>query len=72
MKVKELIITDLGKKLAELQQRLKNCSAMYEIIKSQRNKFAHLLQASASALAETKEKIKILQNEVGVFYMLLE
>ena len=64
MKVNELIITDLGKKLGELQQRLKNSSTMYEIIKSQRNKYAHLMQASSQSLAETKEKIKILQNEV--------
>jgi methionine aminopeptidase len=59
-----VVILGLGKSLTVMQGRLADCSAMYEIVKTQRNKYAHLTQASAQALAEMKEKIKILANEV--------
>lgn len=35
-------------------------------MKNQRNKLANLTQSSSQALAEMKEKIKILQNEVEI------
>ena len=36
------------------------------MVKSDRNKYVNQIQASAQALAEMKEKIKILQNEVEI------
>ena len=64
--IKDIIISDYGKKLMEVQVKLKNGNVMYEIVKSQRNKYAHMLAASARMLAEMKEKIKIFQNEVEI------
>jgi chromosome segregation ATPase len=66
VRVQDVVCTDLGKSLAALQARLNDCSQMYEVVKTQRNKYAHLTQASAQALAEMKEKIKILSNEVEI------
>ena len=66
LKVKNLILMDLDKQTIETFQRLKNCSLKYEKMKNQRNKLANLTQSSAQALAEMKEKIKILQNEVEI------
>jgi chromosome segregation ATPase len=66
LKVKNLILMDLDKQTMETFQRLKTCSGKYEKMKNQRNKLANLTQSSAQALAEMKEKIKILQNEVEI------
>ena len=49
-----------------MKGKLSQCSTLYEVIKNQRNKYANLTQASAQELAEMKEKIKILQNEVEI------
>lgn len=66
LKVKNLILMDLDKQTMETFQRLKTCSMKYEKMKNQRNKLANLTQSSSQALAEMKEKIKILQNEVEI------
>ena len=66
LKVKELVLLDLNKKLTELKGRLSQCSTLYDVVKNQRNKYANLTQASAQDLAEMKEKIKILHNEVEI------
>jgi hypothetical protein len=66
LKMKELIILDLTKKCNETNNRLKEFSALYDVVKNERNKYVNLIQASTQALAEMKEKIKILQNEVEI------
>jgi uncharacterized coiled-coil DUF342 family protein len=64
--VKELVIVDLSKKCNEVSNRLKEFSALYDVVKNERNKYVNLIQASSQALAEMKEKIKILLNEVEI------
>lgn len=64
VKVKELVILDLSKKYNEVNNRLKEFSALYDVVKNERNKYVSLIQSSSQALAEMKEKIKILMNEV--------
>lgn len=66
LKVKELTILDLTKKCNEVNNRLKEFSALYDVVKNERNKYVNLIQASSQALAEMKEKIKILNNEVEI------
>jgi chromosome segregation ATPase len=66
LKMKELIILDLSKKCNETNNRLQEFSALYDVVKNERNKYVNLIQASSQALAEMKEKIKILQNEVEI------
>uniref|UniRef100_A0A7S4FAG5 Cilia- and flagella-associated protein 58 central coiled coil domain-containing protein n=1 Tax=Chrysotila carterae TaxID=13221 RepID=A0A7S4FAG5_CHRCT len=66
LKVKELVIMDLTKQLTETGSRLRDFSKLYDMVKSDRNKYVNQIQASAQALAEMKEKIKILQNEVEI------
>ena len=58
LKVKKLIILDLSKKFSETNSRLKEFSALYDVVKNERNKYVNLIQASSQALAEMKEKIK--------------
>eukprot|EP00736_Rhodelphis_marinus_P006079 Rmarinus@m.15376 len=66
VKVKDLIIMDLTKKDVDTTNRLKEYSQLYELVKNERNKYVNLIQASQQALAEMKEKIKILQNEIEI------
>ena len=60
-----MVIHDLTKRCNELSNRLKEFSALYEVVKNERNKYVNLIQSSSQALAEMREKIRILVNEVG-------
>lgn len=64
--MKELVILDLTKRCNEISNRLKEFSALYEVVKNERNKYVNLIQSSSQALAEMREKIRILHNEVEI------
>ena len=64
--IKEHAILDLTKSCGELSNRFKEFSALYEVVKNERNKYVYLIQSSTQALAEMREKIRILQNEVEI------
>jgi chromosome segregation ATPase len=66
IKVKELLILDLTKKHQETEFRLNSFIALYDEVKNARNKYVNLIQNSSQDLAELKERIKILQNEVEI------
>ena len=66
LKVKELLILDLTKKYQETENKLEHFKALYEEVKSARNKYVNLIQDSSQDLAELKERIKILQNELEI------
>lgn len=66
LKVKELLILDLTKKAQETDLKLKSYIALYEEVKNARNKYVSSIQNSSQDLAEMKERIKILQNEVEI------
>jgi len=64
--MKEMVIIDMTKRCNELTNRLKEFSALYEVVKNERNKYVNLIQSSTQALAEMREKIRILNNEVEI------
>lgn len=66
VRLKELVILDLTKRCNELSNRLKEFSALYEVVKNERNRYVNMIQSSAQALAEVREKIRILHNEVEI------
>ena len=66
VKMRQLVIMDLTKRCAELSNRLREFSALYEVVKNERNKYVNLIQKNTQALAEMKEKIRILQNEIEI------
>lgn len=66
VRMKELVILDLTKRCNELSNRLKEFSALYEVVKNERNKYVNLIQSSTQALAEMREKIRILNNEAEI------
>lgn len=65
-KVKDLLILDLAKKLQETEFRLKSFVSMYEEVKNARNKYVQSIYHASQDLAEIKERLKILQNEVEI------
>jgi chromosome segregation ATPase len=69
VKMKELTVLDLTKRCNELSNRLKEFSALFEVVKNERNKYVNLIQNSAQGLAEMKEKIRILTDEVNLFVL---
>eukprot|EP00825_Cyclidium_porcatum_P006125 TRINITY_DN13005_c0_g1_i4.p1 TRINITY_DN13005_c0_g1~~TRINITY_DN13005_c0_g1_i4.p1 ORF type:complete len:562 (-),score=143.73 TRINITY_DN13005_c0_g1_i4:241-1926(-) len=66
LKIKELLILDLTKKHQETEFKLNHFKALYEEVKSARNKYVRQIQDSQQHLAELKERIKILQNELEI------
>mmetsp|Transcript_45819 Transcript_45819/g.146098 ORF Transcript_45819/g.146098 Transcript_45819/m.146098 type:complete len:640 (-) Transcript_45819:1083-3002(-) len=66
VRVKDLIIIDLKKKKKDTLRRLKDFQQLYDLVKNQRNKFVNLIQASSQSIAEMKEKLKILTNEIDI------
>jgi hypothetical protein len=66
LKVKNVILMDLHNQTGETFSTLDRVKLQYEKMKNQRNKLAHLTQSSSQALAEMRDKIKILQNEVEI------
>jgi chromosome segregation ATPase len=66
LKIKELLILDLTKKQQEIEFKLNSFKTLYEEVKSARNKYVNLIQNSTQDLAELKEKIKIVQNELEI------
>ncbi|CAM9236095.1 unnamed protein product, partial [Chrysoparadoxa australica] len=68
IKVKALVLADHAKRHHDVLCRLKEFSALYDVVKNERNKYVNLIQASNQALAEMKEKIKILQNEENILH----
>jgi len=66
LKIKELLILDLTKKQQEIEFKLNSFKALYEEVKSARNKYVNLIQNSSQDLAELKEMIKIIQNELEI------
>lgn len=64
--LKSLQLTDLTKQAKEITGKLKQFSKLYDVVKSERNTYVSAIQASAQALAEMKERIKILHNEAEI------
>lgn len=64
--MKELLILDLAKKQQETEFRLNSFMALYDDAKNARNKYVTAIQNCSQDLAEMKERIKILQNEVEI------
>ncbi|RYG53250.1 hypothetical protein EON66_08805 [archaeon] len=66
VQMKELQLIDLTKQLGDMNARLKQFAAMYEVVKTERNTFANNIQAASQTIAEMRERIKILHNEVDI------
>lgn len=66
IKGKDVILAEHQRKNLELQKRLKEFAEMYNIIRSERNKYVGLIQTASQRASEMGEKIKILGNEIEI------
>ncbi|KAL3684700.1 hypothetical protein R1sor_002722 [Riccia sorocarpa] len=62
--MKEILLSNNQKKHAELLKQVEDGLAMYNLVRSQRNKYAALVQASAISIAEMKDKLFQINTEV--------
>mmetsp|Transcript_1201 Transcript_1201/g.3007 ORF Transcript_1201/g.3007 Transcript_1201/m.3007 type:complete len:926 (+) Transcript_1201:103-2880(+) len=67
--MKQLEEDDLKKKHQEISQKQKEFCTMYEVVKTERNKYMTHIQKSSQHLSELKEKEKIIKNEVEILRM---
>ncbi|KAL2631495.1 hypothetical protein R1flu_016181 [Riccia fluitans] len=62
--MKEILLSNNQKKHAEFLKQVEDGLAMYNLVRSQRNKYAALVQASAISIAEMKDKLLQINTEV--------
>ncbi|KAJ3272865.1 hypothetical protein HDV01_005188 [Terramyces sp. JEL0728] len=62
----DIALVDSAKRCNETVTRVKEFMALYELVKNERNKYLNLIHSSTQRLAEMKEKIKILTNEIEI------
>ena len=61
VKLKEMQITDMSKKVTESEQKLKQQQQLYEAVRSDRNLYSKNLIESQDEIAEMKRKFKIMR-----------
>ncbi|KAJ3312642.1 hypothetical protein HDV04_002784 [Boothiomyces sp. JEL0838] len=62
----DIALVDAAKRCNETVTRVKEFMALYELVKNERNKYLNMIHSSTQRLAEMKEKIKILTNEIEI------
>ena len=65
-RMKELVLTDLSKRVEEYTARLSRFTAMYEVVKGERNSYVSSISTMAQNVAEMRERLKVLTNEVDI------
>jgi len=64
VKLREMTILDLQKKIAESDTRLKQQQHLYEAVRSDRNQYSKSLIESQDEIAEMKRKFKIMNHQI--------
>jgi len=64
--IKDLVVKDLKKQRRLVLARVKEFEQLFDLVKNQRNKFVNLIQAAKQSMAEMKEKLRVLDNEVDI------
>merc|ERR1719230_1681075 len=64
VKLREMTILDLQKKIAESDAKLKQQQNLYEAVRSDRNQYSKNLIESQDEIAEMKRKFKILNHQI--------
>merc|ERR1719375_3127918 len=64
VKLREMTILDLQKKIAEGDSKLKQQQGLYEAVRSDRNLYSKNLIESQDEIAEMKRKLKIMNHQI--------
>jgi chromosome segregation ATPase len=65
-KLKTVAVEDATKRFNESAARSKEMSQLYEVVKTEKNKYVNLIQASKQRAFEMQDKIRILSSEVEI------
>ena len=63
---RDALAHDLKKRRRDITNNIKEFDKLYEMVKEQRNAFVTLITSSRRSVAELREKLKILANEIDV------
>ena len=66
MRQRDALAHDLKKRRRDITNNIKEFDKLYEMVKEQRNAFVTLITSSRRSVAELREKLKILANEIDV------
>eukprot|EP00033_Pygsuia_biforma_P003301 GCRY01003618.1.p1 GENE.GCRY01003618.1~~GCRY01003618.1.p1 ORF type:complete len:896 (+),score=357.46 GCRY01003618.1:142-2829(+) len=64
VKIREMTVFDLNKKIAEADTKLKQQQNLYETVRSERNLYSKNLIESQDEIAEMKRKFKIMNHQI--------
>eukprot|EP00727_Mastigamoeba_balamuthi_P004946 m51a1_g1445 hypothetical protein (1912) ;mRNA; r:130017-137422 len=64
VKLREMAITDLQKKIVEQEARLKQQKSLYEAVRSERNLYSKNLIEAQDEIAEMQRKFKIMNHQI--------
>ena len=63
---RDAVAHDLKKRRRDITDNIKEFEKLYEMVKEQRNAFVTLITSSRRSVAELREKLKILANEIDI------
>jgi len=66
LRQRDLVLQDHKKRCFEVQGQQDDFAKLYDVIKNEKNKYVHLIQASTQKAAELREKLRVLANEVEI------
>ena len=65
-KLKSVAVEDATKRFTESATRSKEMGQLYEVVKSEKNKYVNLIQSSKQRAFEMQDKIRILASEIEI------
>ena len=65
-RVKAMALADLQKQVAEASAKHRKVTALYDAGKQERNALVNAIQSASQALAERRERVKILAHELSI------
>ncbi|KAK9829922.1 hypothetical protein WJX72_008666 [[Myrmecia] bisecta] len=66
--LKQIVLQDLKRARKDTMSRVQDFQQLYDLVKNQRNKFVSLVGVASQSIAELKDKLKILGNELAILH----
>jgi len=66
LRQRDLVLQDHKKRCIVVQAQQYDFAKLYDVIKNEKNKYVHLIQASTQKAAELRDKLRVLANEVEI------
>merc|ERR1712131_361235 len=66
LRQRDLSLQDHKKRCIEVQSQQDDFAKLYDVIKNEKNKYVHLIQASTQKAAELREELRVMANEIEI------